>query len=289
MDVPPAPIEAEDEVQRIIGSIEPRNVAGLRDRAIVALIAYAGASVQEVVEMRIRDYLDGGGRAWVQLGVLDTVRLIEITPRVREYIEEYITAANIPNIRGEDSFSLLFRMTGNYWNRGIYNKGIKPRAAEKSIRDRIAKAREALSPDEVAHLLKSIRGRAFANRRDRAILGLMLYASASPETIARLRMDAYCLGGDRPRLRLGAGVLRDVSETLAKLLDDYLTAIHWTAEGRSPIFRGRGTRSITPVEIYRMIENRRAGRRPRLASRILTEGPGATGRSQPSTPGDSRR
>ena len=279
MDVPAAPIEAEDEVQRIIGSIEPRNVAGLRDRAIVALIAYAGASVQEVVEMRIRDYLDGGGLAWVQLGVLDTARLIEITPRVREYIEEYITAANI---RGEDSFSLLFRMTGNYWNRGIYDKGIKPRAAEKSIRDRIAKAREALSPDEVAHLLKSIRGRAFANRRDRAILGLMLYASASPETIARLRMDAYCLGGDRPRLRLGAGVLRDVPETLAKLLDDYLTAIHWTAEGRSPLFRGRGTRSITSVEIYRMIQDRRVGRSPRLAS-------GATGFPSQSTPGDLRR
>jgi len=271
MDVPAAPIEAEDEVQRIIGSIEPRNVAGLRDRAIVALIAYAGASVQEVVEMRIRDYLDGGGRAWVQLGVLDTVRLIEITPRVREYIEEYITAANI---RGEDSFSLLFRMTGNYWNRGIYDKGIKPRVAEKLIRDRIAKAREALLPDEVAHLLESIRGRAFANRRDRAILGLMLYASASPETIARLRMDAYCLGGDRPRLRLGAGVLRDVPETLAKLLDDYLTAIHWTAEGRSPLFRGRGTRSITSMEIYRMIQDRRVGRSPRF-------GFGRNGISQP--------
>src|SRR4051812_29150811 len=103
MNVSTVENEAGDDAQRVINSIEPRSVAGLRDRAMVALLAYAGASIKEVVEMRIRDYLDGGQRAWVQLGFLNAARLIEISPRTRKYIDEYLMAANI---KDDDSFSL---------------------------------------------------------------------------------------------------------------------------------------------------------------------------------------
>jgi integrase len=121
MDVPAATQnDAEDEAQRIIDSIQPRSVAGLRDRAIIALIAYAGGFLEEVVDMRIRDYLDGGNRAWVQLGIGDTVRLVEISPRIREYIEQYIAAANI---RDNDSFSSLFRVTSGSWKHGVWPRG----------------------------------------------------------------------------------------------------------------------------------------------------------------------
>jgi hypothetical protein len=231
------------------------------------LIAHAGGFLEEVIDMRIRDYLDGGNRAWVQLGVGDAARLIEIRPRVRQHIEEYITAANI---RDDDSFSSLFRVTRGSWKRGLYNERFPARLAARRISDQIAKASEMLSPNQVAQLLKSIQGRGFVNRRDRTILGLMLYGSVSPETIARLRMHDYCLGGNRPRLRLGSGVFLDIPQALAELLDNYLAAIHWKVDGRSPIFRGRGTRSITPMEIRRIIENRRVGRKPQLASENLT-------------------
>ncbi len=77
------------EIDRIIGSIEPSTTKGVRDRAIIELLYSCGLRVSEATDLRITDLFFGEGYIRV-LGKGDKQRLVPISPLARERIQLYL-------------------------------------------------------------------------------------------------------------------------------------------------------------------------------------------------------
>jgi hypothetical protein len=95
-------------MQRLIDEIEPRTLANLRDRAIIAVIGYAWTPLHAVLAMRVRDYYWLGDCRWVRLVDRGTERRELATRRLQNYMDEYLAAA--AGIEDEPD-SPLFRST----------------------------------------------------------------------------------------------------------------------------------------------------------------------------------
>ena len=51
----------------MVNSIDVTTLVGLRDRALIGIMAYSFARVSAVVSMRVEDYYSAGRRWWVRL------------------------------------------------------------------------------------------------------------------------------------------------------------------------------------------------------------------------------
>jgi len=56
-----------DDGRKVLDSIDVSTLVGLRDRALIALMAYSFARVSGAVGMRVEDYFAQGERWWVRL------------------------------------------------------------------------------------------------------------------------------------------------------------------------------------------------------------------------------
>ena len=61
------PVRAPEEIRQLLDSIDTRTVVGLRDRAIIATMAYTFARVGAMATMKGEDYFQHGKRWWVRL------------------------------------------------------------------------------------------------------------------------------------------------------------------------------------------------------------------------------
>jgi len=61
------PVLAADESRILLDSIDTSTVMGLRDRALIALMAYTFARVSAATAMKVEDYFVQGRRSWVRL------------------------------------------------------------------------------------------------------------------------------------------------------------------------------------------------------------------------------
>lgn len=61
------PVLSADEARALLASIPATSAAGLRDRALIALMVYTFARVGACVKMRVSDVYTQGRRAWVRL------------------------------------------------------------------------------------------------------------------------------------------------------------------------------------------------------------------------------
>jgi integrase/recombinase XerD len=61
------PVMTADQDHELLNSIDVTTVVGLRDRALIALMAYSFARVSAAVSMRVEDYFVQGKRWWVRL------------------------------------------------------------------------------------------------------------------------------------------------------------------------------------------------------------------------------
>src|SRR5271170_6411436 len=61
------PVLTPDEARKLLDSIDVTTVVGLRDRALIGMMAYSFARVSAVVSMRVEDYYSAGKRWWVRL------------------------------------------------------------------------------------------------------------------------------------------------------------------------------------------------------------------------------
>jgi integrase len=52
---------------KLLDAIDVSNVVGLRDRALIGLMAYSFARVSAAIGMRVEDYYGQGKRWWVRL------------------------------------------------------------------------------------------------------------------------------------------------------------------------------------------------------------------------------
>jgi len=87
-------------------AIEPRNVASLRDRAIIGIMGYAQASIDVVIAMRVRDYYSLGSRRWVRLQENGIERREIVDRRLESYIDAYLEAAGIADVGLSPLFSI---------------------------------------------------------------------------------------------------------------------------------------------------------------------------------------
>jgi site-specific recombinase XerD len=103
------PVLAKDEMRQLLESIDTSHVVGLRDRALIALMAYSFARVGAAVRMRVEDYYTQGRRGWLRLHEKGG-KLHEMPAHhtLEAYLDAYIEAAGI----ADDRKGPLFRSAG---------------------------------------------------------------------------------------------------------------------------------------------------------------------------------
>jgi site-specific recombinase XerD len=94
------------DVARLLASFDITSVVGLRDRALVAVMAFGFSRVGAIVDLRVDDYIRQGRRASLRIHGKGGVEVdIPVHHQLAEYLDTYIDAAGIANDR--DGF--LFR------------------------------------------------------------------------------------------------------------------------------------------------------------------------------------
>src|SRR6202041_3925106 len=90
------PVLAADKSRILLDSIDTSTVMGLRDRALIALMAYTFARVSAATAMKVEDYFVQGRRSWVRLyekgGKQQELPAHHILDK---YIEAYIKIAGL--------------------------------------------------------------------------------------------------------------------------------------------------------------------------------------------------
>lgn len=100
------------DVQRVfaainVGTETSPNIIGLRDNAILGVLAYTGARSGAVAKLRLRDFYSDGSRCLLRLREKNgKVRHIPVRHDLQESIDAYLNASGI---RNADSDTPLFR------------------------------------------------------------------------------------------------------------------------------------------------------------------------------------
>lgn len=100
------PVLSADQARQLLDSIDVTTVAGLRDRALIAIMIFSFARVSAVLAMNVEDYYSDGRRRWIRL--LEKGGKQHEVPahhKAEDYLDEYLAATGI----GADRRSPLFR------------------------------------------------------------------------------------------------------------------------------------------------------------------------------------
>ena len=133
------PVLSSKDARKLLDSIDTSHAVGLRDRALIALMAYSFARVSAAVQMRVRDYYANGKRYWIRLHEKGgKFHEVPVHHSAEEYIDAYLNAAGI----AEEKNSPLFRttsgrtrqLTKNPMSRFDAYRMIRRRAEEAGIR-----------------------------------------------------------------------------------------------------------------------------------------------------------
>ena len=104
------PVLSADEARELLEGIDVTMIAGLRDRALIAVMVYSFARVGAVVAMNVEDYFSQGRRMWFRLhekgGKLHDVPAHH---KAEEYVDAYLNAALIESDRHTPLFRSLDR------------------------------------------------------------------------------------------------------------------------------------------------------------------------------------
>src|SRR5262249_32941844 len=96
-----------EQARKLFRSLDVSNVVGLRDRAILGVLAYTGARVGAVAKLRLGDYRNLGEQRALRFGEKGgKEREIPVRHDLEAWINEYIAAAGI---EGGSRNSPLFR------------------------------------------------------------------------------------------------------------------------------------------------------------------------------------
>jgi integrase len=100
------PVLTPAEARKLLDSIDVSTVVGLRDHALIGLMAYSFARVSAAIGMRVEDYYGQGKRWWVRLHEKGRKRHeMPAHHNLEAYLDAYLEAAAI----GEAKKSPLFR------------------------------------------------------------------------------------------------------------------------------------------------------------------------------------
>ena len=90
------PAFVEGEVQRLLSVVETSTHTGLRDRALLGVLAYTFARIGAVVNLKVEDYFPLKKRWWLRLQEKGgKVNEMGCHHKLEQFLDEYITAAGI--------------------------------------------------------------------------------------------------------------------------------------------------------------------------------------------------
>jgi len=107
------PVLTPDETRKLLDSIDVTTVVGLRDRALIGMMAYSFARVSAVVSMRVEDYYSAGKRWWVRLHEKGGKRHeMPCHHNLEAYLDAYLQAAKILDSKKSPLFRSARGRTG---------------------------------------------------------------------------------------------------------------------------------------------------------------------------------
>jgi site-specific recombinase XerD len=107
------PVLTPDEARKLLDSIDVTTVVGLRDRALIGMMAYSFARVSAVVSMRVEDYYSAGKRWWVRLHEKGGKRHeMPCHHNLEAYLDAYLQAAKILEAKKSPLFRSARGRTG---------------------------------------------------------------------------------------------------------------------------------------------------------------------------------
>lgn len=127
---------SSDEARDLLDSIETSSVIGLRDRALIGVMAYTFARVGAATQMRVEDVYLQGRRTWVRLHEKGGKRNeVPAHHNLEDYLHAYIAKADLK----KNGKEYLFRSID--WNTGEFTERQMSQAdAYRMIRRRAAAA-----------------------------------------------------------------------------------------------------------------------------------------------------
>jgi integrase/recombinase XerD len=103
------PVLRAAEARGLLDQIDVDCVIGLRDRALIGLMAFSFARVSAAVGMRVEDYYQEGGHGWFRLHEKGgKLHCVPAHPKAAGYLDDYIAGAVI----ADDRKGPLFRTLG---------------------------------------------------------------------------------------------------------------------------------------------------------------------------------
>jgi site-specific recombinase XerD len=108
------------EARELLDSMDTSKVVGLRDRALVAVMAFTFARVSAVVGLKVEDYYSQKKRWWLRLREKNgRINEMPCHHKLEVYLDAYIAASNIGEDRKGPLFRAMIGRTGQLSNRPL--------------------------------------------------------------------------------------------------------------------------------------------------------------------------
>ena len=135
------PVLTAKEARRLLNRIDVGTVIGLRDRALIGLMAFSFARVSAALGMRVEDYYRVGTQPWLRLHEKGgRLHCVPAHPKAVRYLNAYISASGI----AFDRKGPLFRTVGR--DRLLTGRRMAPIDALKMVKRR---ARAVALPETI--------------------------------------------------------------------------------------------------------------------------------------------
>lgn len=136
------PVLSPAEARQFLDSIDTTKLVGLRDRALVGIMAFSFARVGAVVNMNVEDFFQNGRRCWFRLHEKGgKYHEVPAHHNAEEFVAEYLAGAGI----GEDAKGPLFRtfdrrrqLTDNRMHANDALRMVKRHARHAGLSDRLS-------------------------------------------------------------------------------------------------------------------------------------------------------
>jgi integrase/recombinase XerD len=126
------PVLSAPDTRRLLNSIDTSQVAGLRDRALIAVMVYGFARIGAVLKMNVDDLYENGRTLWLRLHEKGgKYHEMPAHHKLAQYLDEYLVGAALIGERGTPLFRTLDRkrnLTENRMLRQDAHSMIKRRA-----------------------------------------------------------------------------------------------------------------------------------------------------------------
>ena len=104
------PAFVEGEVQKLLGVIETSTHTGLRDRALLGVLAYTFARIGAVVNLKVEDYYPSGKRFLLRFKEKGgKEKELPVHHKLEELLDQYLKASGLEKEPGSPLFPAVYR------------------------------------------------------------------------------------------------------------------------------------------------------------------------------------